>query len=172
MGNDQSFDEYVAASFLRLSRSATLLLGEFGADAEDVVQETLVAVYLRWQSIRNPDARDSYTSRALVRACRRYRRKAAFRRERVARLPSAESGPEQVLSEYDATIHHALSQLPQRQREVLVLRFFRDLSVEQTARAMHCSEGTVKSQTSKGLSRLRRTLDGREDDAVIIEEAE
>jgi RNA polymerase sigma-70 factor (sigma-E family) len=133
---------------------AFLLCGDWDR-ADDLVQETLVRLHRRWASIAIAGA-DAYARRVLLNVTIDERRR-PWRRE-----IATEVLPEVVgIDPEPAGVHllsAALRALPPRQRAVLVLRFFDDLSVEQTAAALDCSTGTVKSQTARGLARLRRLL--------------
>lgn len=156
---DAEFTDFVTHRSPTLLRSAYLLCGGDHAAAEDLLQEVLERVFPRWRRIRdNPDA---YVRAAMVNAAtNRWRR----RGRRVAEAPLAVDGPQ---PEVDGPEQHVLTQdlvvralatLPPRMRAVLVLRFFDDLSAADTATVMRCGVGTVKSQTSRGLARLREHL--------------
>ena len=164
-----TFDDFARLGSPRLLGAARLLLGDPQL-AEDLTQETLIRVYRSWSSIRVDAAIDSYAYRTLVRLVHRRRMRGFHRRE----VPTA-MVPEQVLhgvvaegiGEVDGEAdgdHRApllracLLQLPARQRATLVLRFYADLSVEDTAKAMRCTPGTVKSQTAKGLRNLKALM--------------
>jgi RNA polymerase sigma-70 factor (sigma-E family) len=155
-----TFDDFARLGSPRLLGAARLLLGD-PQIAEDLTQETLIRVYRSWSSIRVDAAIDSYAYRTLVRLV--HRRMRGFDRREV---PTAVV-PEQVAEEVDGGVdgdHRApwvracLLELPARQRATLVLRFYADLSVEDTATAMRCSPGTVKSQTAKGLRNLKALM--------------
>lgn len=149
------FDEFVRARSSTLLRVAYLLTGDRHT-AEDVVQEVLAQVFLRWPRIHT--APEAYARRAVVnQTTSRWRRRA--RR------------PESALHDRDVvaadriddivtrdTVLAALRALPARQRAAVVLRFLEDLPVADVARALDCSEGVVKSNTSRGLERLRAAL--------------
>lgn len=159
MSPRSSFEAFVAGGSTGLLRSAYLLCGD-RSEAEDLLQLTLLRVSRRWAAAS--EAPEAYARRVLVNLSRdRVRRT----RRRVSEVPwgeQAESVPRQgdVLEEVagrDAVIG-ALARLPLRQREVLVLRFYADLSVAETAEATGTSEGTVKSNTSRALARMRELL--------------
>lgn len=140
-----------------------LLVGDRG-HAEDLVQTTLLRLAGRWRSIReHPEA---YARQVLVNLTRDHWRRAARRgaeQELDETTPHpAGRDPADAVVDRDA-LRHALSRLPGRQREVMVLRFFADLSVAETAAALGVSEGTVKTQTSRAVSRLRQVLGEREE---------
>lgn len=156
---DPSFDEFVMRSSTRLLRSAYLLTGD-RADAEDLLQTTLARTARRWVTARA--APDAYAHRVLINLLHdRHRR----RRRRVSERPPAEG--EEALSaagdHSDAVVEHdaiiaAIRRLAPRQREVVVLRFYADLSVAETATTIGTSEGSVKTHTSRALARLREIL--------------
>jgi RNA polymerase sigma factor (sigma-70 family) len=153
---DASFDEFVGNSTARLYRTARLLAGATAeADAADLVQETLIVLYRKWTSLSDPEAAGAYAYTTLYRLTTRHRRRLERRRERQVPLPD-----ECVEDNYrDDSVSQALGALPIGQRETLVLRFYSDLSVVDTANAMRCSESTVKSQSAKGLASLRKILE-------------
>lgn len=156
---DRSFDEFVSRGSTRLLRSAYLLCGD-RAHAEDLVQITLVRTARRWQAAR--DAPDAYAHRVLVNLVRdRHRRMG----RRVTELPlvarderlDAAGDHSDAVADRDAVIG-AVKLLAPRQREVVVLRFYADLSVADTASAIGVSEGAVKTHTSRALAQLREVL--------------
>jgi RNA polymerase sigma-70 factor (sigma-E family) len=154
-GDDEGFARWASLRRNQLRRTAYLLCGDW-AGADDLVQETLVRTYVRWRRVAtgNPDG---YAQRALTSAFIDDRRR-PWRRERPR-----ESLPEHEAATYDPGLHEtglaaALRTVPARQRAAIVLRYWEDLSVEQTAELMGCSPGAVKSQSSRGLARLREAL--------------
>lgn len=153
--DDQLFAELVEASWGSLYRTAYLLVGRRG-EAEDLVQDALARTYASWSKVRDLDAAPGYAHRVLVNTATSWFRKRSWREERPTDVV-----PETGL-EHDAslrpTVLDALSRLAPRQRAVVVLRFYEDLSVAQTADALGISPGTVKSQTSDALDRLRDLL--------------
>ncbi|WP_182526077.1 SigE family RNA polymerase sigma factor [Nocardioides dongkuii] len=158
--SDADFTELVHGSWPALYRTAYLLLGD-RAEAEDLVQTALAKTYAAWSSVRDLDAAPGFARTVLVNTATSWFRRKSWRNERpTATLP--ESGHDPDPSARPAVIA-ALAQLPPRQRAVVVLRYYEDLSVAQTAQALDCSEGTVKSQTSDALARLRTLLG----DAVV-----
>jgi RNA polymerase sigma-70 factor (sigma-E family) len=153
------FEDFVHASSARLLRTGYLLTGN-RLDAEDLLQTTLMRVARHWKAAET--APGPYATRVLVNLSRDRARTA---RRRVVEAPLEAAG-ETPLGEDDASdqiarralLIAALARLPDRQREVLVLRFYGDLSVEATAAATGASTGTVKSHTSRALSRMRELL--------------
>ena len=146
---EQEFRELYVGRAPALRRTAFLLCGDWHK-AEDLVQVAFEKVYASWSRLRDPEA---VLKRTLVR-CWVDETRRPHRRERpMAELPDV-AVPEQ---ERDS-LRSALATVPPRQRACLVLRFYDDLSVADTARLLGCSEGTVKSQTSRGLDALRTAL--------------
>lgn len=149
---EREFREYVQARRPGLVRTAYLMCGDWHR-AEDAVQSSLVKLYAAWSRTRLETA-DAYTRRIVTNTLIDESRRGWFRRERSYwELPEGVadgSGPDERL-----TAVAALAKLPPRQRAVLVLRFWEDLPVAETARIMRCSAGTVKSQTARGLQTLR-----------------
>jgi RNA polymerase sigma-70 factor (sigma-E family) len=132
--------------------------------AEDVVQEAFTAVYRRWESIRDHAAAAGYVRAAVVNASR-----SSIRRQVVARKHSRfvadrsiDTADHTVMLEADhEMLRAAMAALPQRQREVLVLRFVAALTDAEIARATGLSAGGVRSASSRGLAALRTTLGGQ-----------
>ena len=156
---EQQYGDYVAVRAPRLVRFAFLLCGDWHR-AEDVVQSAFVKLYLAWPRLGRLDAVDPYMRRIIVRVVVDHGRLARFRRELVHERPPE---PPPVGDGSDAVddrmaLMSALAALPARQRAAIVLRYWEDQSVEQTAEALGCSTGNVKSQTSRGLQTLRRLL--------------
>ncbi|WP_425430919.1 SigE family RNA polymerase sigma factor [Cryptosporangium aurantiacum] len=140
-----------------LRRLAHLLCHDWHR-ADDLVQATLVRLYLHWARVAAATDRDAYVRRVLVRVFLSERRTGWARR--VVLVDVAPDSPTTTDADPAAAVavRTALAGLPPRQRAVLVLRFYADLSVDQTAEALRCSSGTVKSQTAKALASLRRAL--------------
>jgi RNA polymerase sigma-70 factor (sigma-E family) len=158
--NDKGdFELFVASRSTVLLRTAYLLCaGDRGA-AEDLLQDVLERMYPKWRRLKgNPEA---YARVALANAsANRWRTKSRRVRETplTAAPPVPVHGPENDVVDRDAVVR-ALGELPERMRAVIVLRFFDDLSESDTASTLGCSTGTVKSQTARGLAKLRDMLD-------------
>lgn len=121
--------------------------------AEELAQEALARVWERWPSVRSMDAPESWTFRvAFNLAASRYRRRAAERRARARVGPADDSTPDVASA---LAVRAAVAALPPRQRAAVVLRYFADLPVEETAAALGCAPGTVKSLTSQAIATLR-----------------
>ena len=149
MRGEAEFVEWAGGAQQRMYAAAYLLCGD-AHRAEDLVQEALAKVALKWRSLQhgNPGA---YARRVIVNANISWWRK--HRRERLSDAP-AQSAPAADV-ETAMVVQRALQRLTERQRAVLVLRHFDDLSVEETARVLGVSTGTVKSQNFAALERLR-----------------
>lgn len=158
-GHDDEFVAYYAARASSLRDTAYLLCGDWHL-AEDLTQNTFTKLYRAWTRIERHEAMDSYARRVLLRTFLDERRR-PWRREQPTQPESAEldtvSYDEPSSSEQEL-LRTALLRIPKRRRAVLILRFWADHSVEQTAELLGCTEGTVKSQTSRGLADLRAVL--------------
>ena len=154
---DADFADFVHASWPGLYRTAHLLLGDHGL-AEDLTQTALAKTYVAWARVRDRDAAYGYARTTLVNTATSWFRRRSWRNE----LPREDVGLDLKGRTPDPSdrpaVMDALAALPPRQRAVVVLRFYDDLSVAQTADALGCSTGTVKSQTSGALARLRDLL--------------
>ncbi|MDQ1292172.1 MAG: hypothetical protein QG608_49 [Actinomycetota bacterium] len=157
---ERDFSAFVSRAWPGLVRTAVLLTGDH-ASAEDLVQSALVRTHRRWRFIRHRDNPEAYVRRAMVNLQRDWWRRGWSREHPVDRLPEARVEQMDGLSgvlDADSSLSRALYQLPPRMRATLVLRFYEDMSEQQTARVLGCSVGSVKSQTSRGLARLRTVL--------------
>ncbi|HET9423478.1 MAG TPA: SigE family RNA polymerase sigma factor [Nocardioides sp.] len=153
--SDGEFTEFAHASWASLYRTAYLMLGD-AAEAEDLVQTALAKTYAAWPKVRDVNAAPGYARTVLVNTASSWFRKRSWRNERPTEvLPDLVD--EQDPSDRPALMS-ALAVLAPRQRAVVVLRYYEDLSVAQVASALDVSEGTVKSQTSDALARLRTLL--------------
>lgn len=162
---DAAFAEYFAARSEAMRGTAYLLCGDWHR-AEDLVQATFTKLYLAWRRVDRHEALDAYTRRTLVRTYISELRRGWFRRERVGE-PTVEAPAVGGGSAEDRLVLlAALARVPPRQRAVLVLRYWEDLSVEDTARALGCSEGTVKSQAARGLQTLRGLITPQQGEKV------
>ncbi len=152
---DAEYSEFVAAAWGPLYRTAYLMVGN-RALAEDLVQTALTNTFASWREVRELGAAHAYARTAVVRSVASwFRSRVRLREQPTDDLPERAYSPDP--SDRPALMD-ALRQLPSRQRAVVVLRFYEDLSVAQVAQAMGCSEGTVKSQTSAALGKLRLLL--------------
>ena len=155
----QSFDAYVRARTPALTRVAYLLTGDHHL-AEDLVQQALLRVVPRWKRILEGGDPDAYVRRTLyhlhVSWWRRTRREiVAPARTAPARAEPTGADPADAVT-MSVAVRRALAQLPPRQRAVIVLRYYEDLTETQAAQLLGIAVGTVKSQTRDALERLRR----------------
>ena len=159
---EEDFATFVAAGWPRLVRTAFLLTGDH-AEAEDLAQTALVRAHRRWRSIHRHDRPEVYVRQVMLNLHRSWWRRHRGREHLVAQVPetatSRDPGDEAGREDRELALAGALADLPPRMRATLVLRFYEDLTERQTADVLGCSIGTVKSQTSRGLVRLRRALD-------------
>ncbi|OIJ67217.1 SigE family RNA polymerase sigma factor [Streptomyces mangrovisoli] len=156
---DMEFQSFVVGRWPRLLRTAFLLTGEQHA-AEDLVQSTLEQVYVAWRKIAAADESDAYVRRMMINAhARRHRRRLKeflAPRDDSGLVPEvADTGDRISQADDRGALLAALAQLPPRQREAVVLRYWEDLTETQTAEAMGCSVGAVKSNAAKGIAKLR-----------------
>jgi RNA polymerase sigma-70 factor (sigma-E family) len=154
---DAEFEEFVRRKRPALLGTAAVLTAGDHFLAEDLVQGTLVRLYLSWGRVLKRDRPEAYARRILVNSFIDHRRRPSVARERVtAEVPDRATAAhdEQV----DAELLAALTALPPKMRAAVVLRHVNDLSIEETADALGCSIGNVKSQTSRGLVKLRELL--------------
>jgi RNA polymerase sigma-70 factor (sigma-E family) len=151
--------EFVRARSSALLRTACLLTAGDQQAAEDLVQSALAQAFVAWWRIREPAAREAYVRRILIRAAvRRTRRRAWRAEELVAEVPDDPVGDLSESVDQRLTVWPLLGALPARQRAVLVLRYYEELSEAQIADALGCSPGTVKSHASRALATLRSQL--------------
>ena len=154
---EEEFREFVAARSPALLRTAYLLTGDW-ATAEDLLQTALTKIFLAWKRLGEIEAVEPYARRVLVNTSISWWRR-RWHGERPTEVLPERAAPDRVDEqlERDALWRHVKS-LPARQRAVLVLRFYEDLSEAQTAALLGISTGTVKSQTSRALNTLRQRL--------------
>ena len=150
---ETEFAEYFTAQHGVLRRLAYALCGDWH-HADDVVQHTFVQLYRHWTRVR-PASLDAYVRTILVNAVRSQSRRR--RRETTTADP-----PDSVAATVDpgvqVDVRRALARLPRRQREMVVLRHIETLSISEVAQVLGVAEGTVKSQTARGIEALRRLL--------------
>jgi RNA polymerase sigma-70 factor (sigma-E family) len=151
---DAEFQEYMAARWPVLLRTAYLLTGDQHL-AEDVAQTALTRVYANWRKVRKADDVDAYVRRVLINANTGRFRKRRVPEHLTASPPDGQGSDPHAGIDQRAVLMAALAELPARQRAVVVLRYWEDMTETQVASVLRCSVGTVKSQASKGLARLR-----------------
>jgi RNA polymerase sigma-70 factor (sigma-E family) len=152
--DDDGFRAFVERWWAPLTRTAYLLTGDRG-HAEDLVQAALEKTHRKWNRVSAMEVPEAYVRRAMVNTAISWRR-----RRRVTEVPLLPSdvvpaGDEYRRVEQRQQVVAALRKLPPKMRAVLVLRYFEDLSEQDVADTLGCSVGTVKSQASRGLDRLR-----------------
>ena len=164
----EDFRSYVAARSPALMRTAYMLSGN-RADAEDLLQTALAKTYLAWDRIREREAVDGYVRRVMVNTQTSWWRRRKVDEHPTDALPERSGGRDATA---DADLHDALwtalSTLPKRQRAMVVLRYYEDLSEAETAQVMGVSVGTVKSATSRALAKLRDTSGLRDDPRTAL----
>ncbi|MEV6211942.1 SigE family RNA polymerase sigma factor [Kitasatospora sp. NPDC051914] len=153
---DAEFTAYVASRAGWLRKVAYLLCGDWHR-ADDLVQESMTKLYANWSRFGRVENRDGYARRVLVNTYLAEQRSPWWRRMRTVGF---ELDTDAVVADLDASLdlRQALASLPPRQRAAVVLRYYCDMTVEQTAEVLGCSAGNVKSQTSRGLEALRRRV--------------
>jgi RNA polymerase sigma-70 factor (sigma-E family) len=159
--DERRYVEYVSSRLSWIRKVAFLLCQDWHR-ADDLAQACITSLYVHWGTASRADNLDGYVRRVVVRSFLGDRRTAwssrvDLRDEAPAEVAAPEADPVTRL-----LVRRALAQVPARQRAALVLRYYCDLSVEETAAALGCATGTVKSQTARGLEALRRALAERE----------
>lgn len=156
-----AFAEFVAARSAALHRAAYLMVGE-EALAQDLLQEALTKTYVAWPRLRDPAKAEAYTRKAITTTAITWFRRKSWNNERATEtLPerggAGGAGHADAVAQRD-WVWSALQALPPRQRVAIVLRYYEDYTEAQTAQAMGCAVGTVKSQVSAALKNLRGRL--------------
>lgn len=152
------------AHALGLVRLAVVMLGESQqAAAEDVVQDAFFGLFRHWSGLADESRALPYVRSAVLNGCRTVlRRRGRPERQSAFADPPPESAEARALiGEEHREVLAAVRRLPDRQREAVVLRYFLDLTEEETAEAMHISRGTVKSATSRAIAAIARMLEGK-----------
>ncbi|MER5864651.1 SigE family RNA polymerase sigma factor [Kitasatospora sp. NPDC002040] len=150
------FEEFAHARGGALFRTALLLCGDWHL-AEDLTQNALARIYASWARVRRADSPEAYARGVLLRCFLSHRRL-----KRSGERPSLGALPERSTADSDPTLRvtllEAMARLPPRDRAVLVLRYWEDRSVEETAAELRVSAGAVRSQSHRALGRLRAAL--------------
>ncbi|GLW12973.1 RNA polymerase sigma24 factor [Microtetraspora sp. NBRC 13810] len=168
MSLDEEYTAYVSGRLPWLRQIAYPLCQDWHR-ADDLVQTAITRLYVKWRHARLADDLDAYVRVILIRVFLAEQRGGWFSRVRLMSTPphsSFEGSDRDMVMD----LCRALAAVPPRQRVTLVLRFHCDLSVEQTARTLGCSTGTVKSQTARGLATLRSTLGAQDPRVAQTEE--
>jgi RNA polymerase sigma-70 factor (sigma-E family) len=153
---DQGFTEFVEARRTHLRRIAYAVCGDWHR-ADDLVQTALAKLYVAWPRILRAGAEEAYVRTIIVRADIDEHRR-PWRRESAGLPEKDRAAPEPLPVEERTALFEALQALPLMQRKVVVLRHWLGLSVEETARELRISPGTVKSHSSRALASLRVVL--------------
>jgi len=156
MNVDQDFAEFVAARWTALYRLAYLLTASPTA-ADDLLQTTLEKAYVRWARIGGLEHGEAYVRRMIANTYLSGRRRAWVREEPRERVPDTATSAEVPLLDR-AILWPLVCALPARQRAVIVLRYYEDLSEAEIAATLGCAPGTVKSQAAAAMKSLRRAL--------------
>jgi len=156
--DDDAFRDFVVGRSPGLLRTAYLLTGDWG-HAEDLLQTSLAKLYRAWSRLGDHEHLDAYVRRVMVNTQTSRWRRAWKAEQATGSLPDW-PGPDAVSASDDRDrLRRALLTLPAKQRAIVVLRHYEDLSEAETARLMGCAVGTVKSQCARGLAKLRAALD-------------
>jgi len=157
------FAEYVAARRPALLRAARAITGDHD-NAEDLLQSALASVWTHWTSIRDHRAADAYVRRTMVNQHHSWFRQKWRTRERATDvLPEPQARWTDDVAPApggDRRLWPLVSALPPRQRSAVVLRYYEGLSEAEASAVLRCSRGTIKSNTSRGLAALRRSICG------------
>ena len=154
-----AFAEFVAARSGSLHRAAYLMVGDVGL-AQDLVQEALTKTYVAWPRLRDPGNATTAISW--------FRKKSWYGERPADLLPETPNMGHADAVAVHTSLMHALGQLPPRQRAVIVLRFYEDLTEAQTAAVLGCAVGTVKSQGASALQKLRALMGDQLDLSDLI----
>jgi RNA polymerase sigma-70 factor (sigma-E family) len=156
---DAEFSAYMAARLPSLLRTAYLLTGDRHA-AEDLVQTTLAKLYLAWDKVQRREVVDGYARRILVNEHVSLWRRAWRRHETSTdRVPEPSVAIEDPVAGRNDALWRFVLSLPRKQRAVVVLRYYEELSEAETAEVLGVSVGTVKSQASRALAAMRARVD-------------
>jgi len=152
--------ELYERDYVRLVRLAVLLVGDSGR-AEEIVQDAFVDLVPRWRTIRDPGAAASYLRTCVANGARSHlRHRAVVNRQPVNQPPEVHSAETEALVQIEhERVLSMLSELPDRQREVLILRYYGQLSEAEIADTLGISRGAVKSHNFRGLRSLRTAIE-------------
>jgi RNA polymerase sigma-70 factor (sigma-E family) len=154
---ETEFRRFVAARSASLQRTAYLLVGDW-AHAEDILQTALTKTYLAWRRLGEIEAVEAYARRVLVTTATSWWRR-RWHGERPTDVMPEQAAPDRIEERLERQVlWRHVQALPARQRAVLVLRFYEDLTEAETARILGVTVGTVKSQSSRALASLRARL--------------
>ncbi len=156
-GEISAFSELVAARSPALLGTAYLMVGDRQL-AQDLLQEALVKAYVAWPRLRDPAKAEAYVRRTMVTTAISWKRRRSFHERPVERIPDARDADETERLATQDMLWEQVRSLPLRQRAALVLRYYEELSEAETAELLGCSVGTVKSQVSAALHKLRERV--------------
>lgn len=159
LADEDEFTQYVRTARPALRRTAYRLTADW-YEADDLVQRTLIALHRRWDRLRQRDKIASYTHTIMVRLLISDRRTQRWTCEILLEQPPEPAPAPDTAAHFDDRLMllDALAELAPRQRTAVILRYWNDRSVEQTAQAMGCMDSTVRSQTVRALDALRSSL--------------
>jgi RNA polymerase sigma-70 factor (sigma-E family) len=157
MSIDQDYAQFVGARWSSLYKLAYLLAAS-RTGAEDLLQTTLEKAYVNWSRIARMEHPEAYMRRILVNTLLSGRRRAWVGEQPFGELPETTEGSSDLPVLDRALLWPLVCALPTRQRAVVVLRYYEDLSEDQIAEVLGCARGTVKSQSSAAIAALRRAL--------------
>jgi RNA polymerase sigma-70 factor (sigma-E family) len=166
--SDAEFTDFATANRARLRSTAYLLCGDWER-ASDHVQEGLIRVYAAWPRLVRHGGELAYARRAVVSAFLDAARKRSSTERPTAEHADRATSEDVASAVTDrAALMTALARLPGRQRACVVLRYFEELDVRETAHVLGCSEGNVKSQTSRALASLRAMFENESRDELVV----
>ncbi len=157
---DAAVEQLYASHYRRLVRLSVLLVGDVES-AEEVVQDSFVAMHGRWRSLREPEKGLAYLRQTVVNRSRSVLRHRGVRARYVPPVLPVRGGADEdaEVSERRTAVLDAMRTLPERQREVLALRYYLDLSEADIAESLGISRGAVKSHASRGVAALRSQME-------------
>lgn len=162
----EAFDALVQARTASLLRTAYLLTGDWGL-AEDLLQTALVKTWFRWDRVREKEAAEAYVRQVMARTYATWWRRKWRGELATGELPDLPGRDDYADVDQRHALRRALAELPPRQRAIVVLRFYEDLTETQVAEVLGVSLGTVKSTASRALVRLRGIVETGPDGSVI-----
>lgn len=167
-GRGSDVTELFRAHHVELVRLALLVVGDLGT-AEDVVQDTFEQLHRRWHTLRRESSGLEYARSAVLNRCRSVLRRRGTARRYASRVAETErAGPDTATQlAQRSELFTAFRELPRRQREVLALRYYLDLSVADAAGTLGISEGAVRSTASRGLAALAGILQAHDEEDLL-----
>jgi RNA polymerase sigma-70 factor (sigma-E family) len=163
------FVEFVSARRWALYRLAYLLTASAPA-AEDLLRTSLEKSYARWEKVSRMDAPEAYVRKVMVNTLISHRRRLAWRREVLrAEVPMSVVEPAEHAVLDHAQLWPLVCVLPERQRAVIVLRYYEELSESEAAEILGCAVGTVKSQAADAMKALRRGIAAMRNQEAVVE---